>query len=224
MPIPPRARCQVLIFLKWPAAGETKTRLALSTGDAVACQIYQKMAEDTVRIARSLPAPDWRVTVLSAGASVDDFHEWLGDEVTVEPQGEGDLGCRLSTAFQNAFSPESPPGRADFAIALGGDCPGITAAHLQQTYASLATHEVVLGPATDGGYYLLGARRNVEGVFARIDWSTEQVFAQTMERCRKKKYRVHTLEYLRDVDVLADAQAYGLVANRNEPNAAKDAG
>ena len=140
---------------------------------------------------------------------------WLADEETGEAgagewagfarerQAAGDLGQRMRAAFAAAFA----AGAGRVAI-IGTDCPGLRPAHLTRAVALLLDHDVVLGPATDGGYYLLGLRVLRPELFAHKNWSTATVLAETLADFRRLGLRVALLPELRDVDTAADLAAW----------------
>jgi rSAM/selenodomain-associated transferase 1 len=95
-------------------------------------------------------------------------------------QPSGDLGARLRSAFETAFRKG-----AERALAIGSDAPDISPEILSQAVDSLQNHDVVIGPAADGGYYLIGMTRSRPELFASIDWGTERVYAQTCDAVRR---------------------------------------
>jgi hypothetical protein len=126
----------------------------------------------------------------------------LGDRPAYTAQSDGDLGRRLLAAFTAAR--DAGIGRA---VMVGTDCPELQAAHLEQALQALGDHDLVLGPAADGGYYLIGARRPCPGLFRDMPWSTDRVLALTLARARDAGLRVRLLDLLRDLDT-ADDLAY----------------
>jgi rSAM/selenodomain-associated transferase 1 len=202
-----RPSAHLALFLKEPSPGSVKTRLAASIGDEAACSLYRRMVE--LQLSR-LPN-GWPVTVHhEPAASEPAFRAWLGESVHYEPQNGGDLGARLSAAMLEHFRTHESPW-----IALGGDCPGLGADALRAAAAALGNGAaVVLGPALDGGYYLIGLRAPAPELFSGIPWSSSNTLAATLERARALALEVVLLEPLEDVDDLASlrrAQAAGLV-------------
>ena len=110
----------------------------------------------------------------------------------------------MINAFQTAFDAGH-----DRAIIIGSDCPGITTEYLRDAFAQLKAHDLVLGPALDGGYTLLGLRRPTPGLFENMTWSTEQVLTDTLERASAAGLGVHQLAPLSDVDYVEDWLSYG---------------
>lgn len=158
---------RVVLFTRYPEPGRAKTRLIPALGADGAAALHRTLAERTVTAVREAGLPlELRVT----GAPVAAFTEWLGVDSVVD-QGEGDLGERLARA--------GPPYPTIF---IGADAPDLTAALLQNAADALLHASATIGPAADGGYWLLGLTREVPDVFGPIDWSTAAVFDQTMTR------------------------------------------
>lgn len=193
---PPRSA--VLVFVRAPEPGRVKTRLAAAIGPEAALRVYLRLAEHTLREARALSGAAVRVhfTPPEAGEAV---RRWLGGPADYLPQAGGGLGDRMRRAFEEAFA----AGYARVVI-VGSDLPGLSAGLLRRALDLLEGHEAVLGPARDGGYYLLGLRRPVPGLFEGIAWSTAEVFAGTLERLRREGVEPALLEVLGDVDEVGD--------------------
>jgi uncharacterized protein len=182
----------VIAFLKAPRPGGVKTRLARDFGVAAATGIYRALAgEQWHRI-----PPEWRAEVHFAPADAEaEMRGWLGPRGVFRPQVEGDLGARLIAGFAQAFAAGGAP-----VIAIGGDCPGLDSACLEAARAALQDVDVVLGPAVDGGYYLIGLNRPAPVLFSGIPWSTSRVLATTLARTEAAGLRCHLLETKLDID------------------------
>lgn len=182
----------VVAMLKAPTPGTVKTRLAEALGAEGAAAVYRWLVE---RQLAALPT-EWRVEVHGApAAELGGLARWLGPRPRYEPQVEGDLGARLTAAVAGAF------GRgAEAVLCIGGDCPGLGEAGLREAARVLEDVEAVLGPALDGGYYLLGLRRPCAGVFDGVAWSTAEVAEQTRRRLAAAGLRWRELAVLEDVD------------------------
>lgn len=190
----------LMVFLKAPRLGEVKTRLAREIGDGAALAIYRRLAEE--QLARLPRTFDVEVTYAPRGARAE-MRAWLGADRRYRAQVGGGLGERLAQAFAAAFARGY---RAVFAI--GADCPGLDGDCLLRARALLARHDAVIGPADDGGYYLLGLRRQAPGLFRGIDWSTASVLAQTRTRLRVERMTHALLETKSDVDTAADLRRW----------------
>ena len=187
----------VLVFVRAPEAGRAKTRLAAALGPEAALRVYVRLAEHTLREARASGAAV-RVHFTPPGAEAA-VRDWLGEGADYLPQGEGGLGERMERAFREAF--RAGYGRV---VIVGSDLPGLSAGLLRRALEGLEAREAVLGPARDGGYYLLGLRRVVPGLFTGVPWSTGEVFARTLERLREAGIEPALLEELADVDEADD--------------------
>ena len=209
----------LVLLLKAPRLGEVKTRLAAALGPARALAIYRQLAERQVR---ALP-PVWPVTIHFTPADATTAAEmgaWLTplrhaesphSAPTYYPQPDGDLGVRLTAAFAHAFAAGAPS-----VIALGGDCPSLDSALLHRAADALAQPgtDAILGPAADGGYYLIGLRAPRAELFADIAWSTPAVLTETRARLRTARLRTIELPVLHDLDDAHDwhrAVAAGLL-------------
>jgi rSAM/selenodomain-associated transferase 1 len=190
----------VLVFVRAPERGRVKTRLAAAIGDEAALRIYRRLAEHTLRGAGALAVDSVRVRVHHTPADAGDaVRAWLGDEPVYLPQADGDLGRRMEDAFARAFADGA--GRV---VIVGSDLPDVSASLLRRAFAALDVHPAVLGPARDGGYYLLGLTGMVSGIFDGIAWSTPEVLAATLARFRAAGIEPAMLEELADVDEVED--------------------
>jgi len=193
----------LLLFARYPVPGHAKTRLIPALGPEGAARLHRRLAEHAAGVARAAAVRAGAgVTVCCTGAARRDFRAWLGGDLAYAAQPSGDLGARLQQGFASAFR-----GRAQRVVAVGADVPELSAALLLQALAGLHEHDVVLGPAADGGYYLIGMKRDRPGLFAGIDWGTGRVCAQTRAAIARQGLSVAELPTLRDVDVPEDAAA-----------------
>jgi rSAM/selenodomain-associated transferase 1 len=189
----------LLVFARVPALGQVKTRLAAGVGHAEALAIYHELLGITrAAIADAgFPATVWLAGTAVQMPSAEEKGDWAN--LTVRCQQAGDLGQRMTAAFAAAFA----AGATKVAI-IGTDCPGLRAAHLAEAFSLLNEHEVVLGPATDGGYYLLGLRQPLPELFQNKAWSTASVLADTLADAQRLGKRVALLPELHDVDTAED--------------------
>jgi rSAM/selenodomain-associated transferase 1 len=192
----------IAVLLKAPRPGAVKTRLAREIGSPAATALYRAVAEERLAAAR---ATGWPVTVWYSPADAErDLVEWLGPG-DFRPQPEGDLGERMATAARAVEA-------GDRVIVIGGDCPDLTVEVLRAANQALDRAPVVLGPAADGGYYLIGGRTPLPDVFTGMTWSTATVLLETRRRLREANLAWVELAALRDIDTVADARAAGLLA------------
>jgi rSAM/selenodomain-associated transferase 1 len=180
--------------------GRVKTRLAAAAGDAAALRIYTRLAERTIAEVREFAGDGVAVRVHYAPADAGDaVRAWLGDGPEYLPQADGDLGVRMKDAFARAFA-----GGAERVVIVGSDLPEVSASLLHRAFDLLDAHPAVMGPARDGGYYLLGLRGMIGGIFDGIAWSTPRVLEATLERLRAARVQPAMLEVLCDVDTVDD--------------------
>ena len=187
---------RAIVFTRYPQPGKTKTRLIPALGAGGAAELQRQMTEHT--LARLVPLRQQEtisVEVRFTGGSRRQMQRWLGRDLSYFNQGSGDLGARLARAFKRAFD-----GGIQGAIAVGIDCPGIETATIERAFAALQERDLVLGPAADGGYYLIGLRRFVPQLFADIDWGTDRTLAQTVRIAESLDLSVAYLQTQDDID------------------------
>ena len=186
---------RVALLAKAPRAGYVKTRLSAELGEQAAVDIYRQLGRqviDQVSVGHT-------VTVWYAPHDAgDEMRLWLGDHEYL-PQPEGNLGGRLAAAFQAHFDRGETP-----VVAIGADAPGVTAHAITQAATALEAADVVIGPALDGGYYLLALKRPCPSLFEDIPWGTADVLQLTLAACKRRHYTVVELEPLRDLDTAED--------------------
>lgn len=195
---PVQERRALIIFVRKPALGKVKTRLAATIGDAAALDAYLHMLAHTRAVAL---ACDCERYLFYAG-DIDEEDAWSSTDFKKYLQADGDLGARMRAAFQQVFSEGH-----DKALIIGSDCLDLRPSHLSQAYRLLALHEAVLGPASDGGYYLLGLRADIPALFAGIPWSTETVLRDTLAVLNGQGRSYALAETLHDIDTEADYRA-----------------
>jgi rSAM/selenodomain-associated transferase 1 len=195
---------KLIVFVKAPRVGAVKTRLAKSIGDVRACDAYRTLAESVLKNVASLPNVELRFAPNDAATEIT---PWLRETWRARPQGEGDLGKRLGRAFDEAFADG-----AERVVIIGSDCPDLQVADVRAAWKELATHDLVVGPATDGGYWLMGLRASQPKLFENISWSSEHVLAETLQRAKALALRIQLLRILTDVDTETEWNAY--VQNR----------
>lgn len=191
----------ILLFLKAPVPGQVKTRLAADIGVQAATDVYEILVQSQLQRLPREYALEIHFTPASAGSR---FATWLGDTLNYYPQVDGDLGDRLKHAVKAAFARG-----AREVICIGADCPSLLPTHLVKTRAQLRSNEnaVVLGPTTDGGYYLIGLRQPNDALFENVRWSTAHTLDDTLLQARKAKLNVATLETMSDVDDIGDLRS-----------------
>jgi hypothetical protein len=183
---------RIIIFVKAPRPGFVKTRLAVSVGNKAACDAYRHLTETVLNKLSTLKHLEIRFTPDNAK---DEIKQWLRNSWVAKPQGEGDLGQRMHRAFKEAGGP---------AIIVGSDCPYLELTDLQAANEALQSRPAVIGPATDGGYWLIGLVAPCPTLFNGINWSTNKVLEGTLVRLKKAGLPVHLLRELADVDTIED--------------------
>ncbi len=183
----------LIIFTRYPEPGVTKTRLIPALGEVGAATLQRQMIEQTLTTAR-LVCPS-TIAIWFTGGSEAQMQAWLGDDLKYHPQSSGDLGDRMATAFQVTFAQG-----ADRAVIIGTDCPALTPDAIAKAFELLDTFDLVLGPAMDGGYYLMGLNQFHPALFAGIAWSTDQVLSQTVTIAETLSLTTAYLAPLTDID------------------------
>lgn len=209
----------LLVFLKDPRPGAAKTRLAAALGPEAAALLYRALAEEEV--ARTAPRGGEyeRLFCFAPADARAAIEAWFPGEALLPQEGAG-LGERMASAFQTAF--ERGAGRVAI---VGTDVPWVGRETVAAAFGALGAADVVLGPAHDGGYYLLALKRPCPALFAGIAWSTPEVLAATEARARELGLAVARLGVLRDIDTLEDVRAererlFPLLSGRPELRAA----
>ena len=192
---PPR----LVLFTRYPQPGQAKTRLIPALGAAGAAELHRRLTEATLA---TLLATGLKVELWVTGAPVAAFEAWLGTTTPIRPQGCGDLGARMDRAL-----------RPTPAILVGSDLPTLGASHITAAAALLAGGKVALGPAEDGGYYLIGLTAPAPFLFAAMVWSTSGVLAETRRRLEANAVAYALLPTLPDLDRSEDLARFpGLLA------------
>lgn len=176
----------LILFAKYPVPGLAKTRLIPALGEQGAAALHRRLTERTLDVLRAVPAP---VEVQYTGADAFDFRLWLGDGITLAEQVEGGLTERLIAAAR--------PGPHIF---FGADTPDLMADTVLAAITALDNYEVVIGPAEDGGYYLIGMQRPMPELMTDMAWSTDAVFPETMRRLEAMGIEPVLLPVLSDCD------------------------
>ncbi len=187
----------VIIFARTPELGQVKTRLAADIGNERALAIYERLLEHTCEtVLRS----GYRARVFYAG-DIPEADLWSRAGFTRHRQSPGTLGERMHAAFSDAFRDGIRS-----AVIIGTDCPGLQPSHLHDAMNRLETSEAVVGPAEDGGYYLLGLTSPIRRIFENKDWSTDTVLRATLSDFRELDMTYSLLEPLRDIDTIDDLE------------------
>ncbi|GAA5522169.1 TIGR04282 family arsenosugar biosynthesis glycosyltransferase [Aliifodinibius salicampi] len=188
----------LMVFTKNPKLGKVKTRLARTIGEEQALSVYKEL----LRLTKSVTDPLQVTKQLWYSSFISRNDIWPGDIYDKRLQKGRDLGKRMQHAFQKAFDESF-----EKAVIIGSDCSALTTDIIRQAFRALDNHRVVIGPARDGGYYLLGMSEYYPEVFTNKSWSTPSVFEKTIEQLREMDISYSLLPMLNDIDTLEDLKA-----------------
>jgi rSAM/selenodomain-associated transferase 1 len=186
----------IVVYGREPIAGRVKTRLAASIGGEAAAELYRLLL---ARAVQQAVQTGFQVVLALSEQPGAGWNTPPG--VALEIQRGGDLGARLADTFDRRFSENWSR-----VIVVGSDCPGMTAEHIRSAETELERCAVVLGPAEDGGYWLVGQRPPGADLFSGVSWSTSGVMEATRSRLREAGIEWAEIERLADVDTLKDLE------------------
>ena len=187
---------RLIVFTRYPEAGQVKTRLIPALGGLGAATVHRQMTEHTLLQVRKLRTVNGiSISVYFDGNQQQQMQDWLGSDLVYQAQPNGDLGFRMVRSISDACQ----DGIERVAI-VGTDCPGLNAELMKKAFHQLLTHDLVLGPAIDGGYYLIGLGYFIPELFFDISWGTDRVLSETVEIANKLNLSVAYLPALADVD------------------------
>jgi uncharacterized protein len=194
----------LIIFARLPREGEVKTRLGRSLGMDVAANIYREFAEHAFSLGGQLAAAGKRVYLFfDPLASKEEIGRWTGHAFVHLPQEGITLGERMQNAFDETFRRGST-----CSVIIGTDVPELDVTTILQAYDLLIAQEIVVGPSTDGGYYLLGMNAPTKDLFRGVTYSTDTVCMQTLARAGELRLSVALLDALADIDTKEDYELY----------------
>ena len=196
----------LIVFIKNPVLGKVKTRLASSIGEVEALTVYNKLLDHTLNISKPLSVD--KVVYYSEFIPGDDV--WTTCGFSQQLQHGGDLGQRMMNAFIKAFQQHY-----DAVTIIGSDCFDLTTDILTDAFDELNKRDVVVGPALDGGYYLLGMRSLHRELFLNKTWSSETVLDDTLENIRELTLSFSLLPLLRDIDNEQDLKESSLLIQKS---------
>lgn len=200
--MPTTAPRALVVFARVPTLGQVKTRLAASIGNEAALAAYRELGTHTLASTAGV-AECARTVAFTPADGADAMREWLGDDVGYEAQEGHDLGTRLLAAVTRRFA----EGARQVAV-IGTDCPSITAADVERAFATLDRADVVLGPAEDGGYWLIALGAPHDAPFREIPWSSGDTLAVTLRRLQEAGLRAALLDRKADVDTVVEWRAW----------------
>jgi uncharacterized protein len=177
---------RLVLFARYPTPGTAKTRLIPALGAIEAARVHRDLTERTIR---TMASSGLTVEVRYTGGPMHDFSAWLGEDIALVEQVDGDLSDRLIAALDPAP-----------VIFFGADTPDLSSVHVNQAIEALRTRDVVIGPAEDGGYYLIGVASPHRFLFEAMPWSTDRVYPETLSRLQSRSLVPAVLETLSDCD------------------------
>ncbi len=193
----------LIIFIKNPVSGLVKTRLAKVLGEDVALQIYLNLCEITRNAIIRLDCTKY----LFYSDSIIENDQWSSQHYHKFIQKGDDLGKRMATAFSILFSKHPQ------LVLIGSDCPYLKESHIQKAFDMLETADCVLGPAKDGGYYLIGLKQIIPELFEHKSWSQKSLLTETIETLLKQNKSIFLTELLSDIDEISDWEEYTSIKN-----------
>ena len=194
---------KLIVFVKNPILGKVKTRLAADVGEDSALETYKMLLQHTCKVASN------------SGVSVSIYYaDFINDNdlwnsFDKELQVQEDLGSRMSNAMKNEFDKNF-----NKVVIIGSDCLEICSSLIQEAFQALEDNDMVLGPAQDGGYYLIGSKKLIPEVFQNKKWSTESIFIDTIEDINKLELKHFCLKTLCDIDTKADLEKYEIIKSK----------
>ena len=191
----------LIIFVKYPQPGFVKTRLAKEIGKKNASELYRLFVETL--LARIKDKNFTRVIFYSPISKRNEIKRWLGDNLALSPQKGRGLGERLSYAFRLTFK-----NGAKRVVVIGTDSPALNKKLILDAFKKLKETQCVLGPAFDGGYYLVGLASFHEEIFQHIYWSSDNVFKQTLKTIKKSRISFSLLDKQLDIDNKDDLHTF----------------
>ncbi len=187
----------LLLFTRNPELGKVKSRLAKDIGQEKALQIYIELLKQTNTIAKNLTCEKW--VFYSENTITNDI--WSNKTYQKKVQSSGDLGNRMEQAFKEGFENDY-----EKIIIIGSDIYDLQQKHIEEAFEKLNTHDVVFGPAEDGGYYLLGMKSLKTELFRNKNWGTETVYKDSLNSLPSTN-TIYNLETLNDIDVISDIKS-----------------
>lgn len=188
----------LLIFVKAPTLGQVKTRLQPEITPQESLLLYRAMVEDLIAQFKGVLYCDVKVFFLPSGAKAE-MQQWLGDYFEYLPQTGSNLGDRMYLASMQMF-------RLNYkkVIIVGSDIPTLGKSMVSKAFSNLDNYDLILGPSTDGGYYLIGLKESHQELFKDINWGTNIVLQQTLLKSRNNNLSVFQLDTMSDIDTYSD--------------------
>ncbi len=198
----------IIIFAKYPRPGKVKTRLAKDIGNEKALLIYKKLVS---KLLNQIDSNNYDISIYFYPESKkNEVKKWINlPDIKYLSQSGDDIGARMLNAFKDSLSLKYAK-----TVIIGTDCLEINNNIISKSFYLLDDSDLVLGPATDGGYYLIGLKAVVETIFQDIHWSTEKVLKQTINKAKEIKLSYKFPDFLSDIDTLEDLNNYKYLINQ----------
>lgn len=203
------------MFARRPEPGKTKTRLAKTIGNEAAVTMYAAFVEDLIHRCEKLAEPFMVAATPRDQLSTTWFRSRVADSTTVDFQPDGDLGERIEWFFQRAFRKGCKK-----VVLIGSDSPDLPPAVISNAFRELDDFDVVLSPAADGGYVLIGMRSFSEGMFADVEWSAATTLVDTLRAAAKRAFSVRLLQLWYDIDGVENLGTFIAMQSENGSGAA----
>ncbi len=198
----------LILFVRNPELGKVKTRLARTVGDEQALRIYLELLRHTRNLAMTVEARRY----LYYSHFIDEKDNWPASHFEKMLQSEGDLGTKMADAFHRVSElhrGNRKNGGSTKMVIIGSDCASLSSDIVREAFRALSNHPYVLGPAKDGGYYLLGMNKFTPQLFQDMPWSTNEVSTITQQRIKDLGHTYHLLPELPDIDYAEDWEEHG---------------
>lgn len=186
----------LIIFTRYPEPGKTKTRLIPALGQEGAANLQRQMTEQTLaKVKQLFDFISLSFEIRFTGGNLQLIENWLGSDLKYQEQGTGNLGDRMAKAFQEAFNNGNKS-----VIIIGIDCPNLSPKIIIKAFEKLHQCDVVIGPARDGGYYLIGLSKFIPELFQGINWGSAEVLEKTVAIAQNLHLIISDLPQLYDID------------------------
>ena len=193
------------VMVKYPQLSQVKTRLAKTIGDEKALEVYLLLLENVCN--QCIPLDDLSYQLgcfITPIEKMAEFKKMYNKFSFYSPQKGKDLGARMRHAFDTLFENK----KAEKALLIGADIPNLNSEIIENAFKVLSSHDIVVGPSDDGGYYLVGMKSVHICLFENIDWGSSTVLEETLQKCNKNSLSVAQLEVLSDLDREEDLKSF----------------
>ena len=183
----------LIVFAKEPKKGKVKTRLAKYLSARGSLTLYKELLQNTVESARKVKCTK-RIMAYESNGGGNPFLKKIASDFEFYKQKGENLGDKMLDVFKTVLTSNTK------AIIIGSDSPNLPKSYIDKAFTELNSNDVVLGPAFDGGYYLIGLKAPHKAIFENIEWSSSSVFRKTLEKAKKSKKKIAVLKPWYDVD------------------------